>query len=340
MERILAVLAKEEEYAEELSEYLNSCDDFPYRALAFSEVSAYCSYESEHRVEFLLGEEELIAECREKENREITAEKICPLIEYSYLSEITEPNGIFKYQASEQIKRDILSLFLEKECEATPKKIRETETGVQLTCVCSPLGGSYKSTFALSLARYYSQRTKTLFVTFDPFFVLPGEEKRAADSNLTDLIYYLEQSGHRTEEFIKRLTRHYDNLDCLGGVSHWFDIYDMKPQNMSFIIEAVTTGEYKSIVVDVGSIGAAAIELLLACDRLYVPVNDTVEQDRRIVEWKRQLAFSGHNEVINKIREITIPYDDGMKGNLSFDALLLGRVGRFIETLEQKTKFA
>lgn len=329
LEKILAILAAEKEYVEGLSDYLNRRGDFPYRALAFSDMQAYTDYASANRVDLLLAEDSFL-----EDHGELYAAKVCRL-SGDRVSDYEPSGGVFKYQASGLIFKALLQLAEPPGERAVEKALPEGEGWGQLICVCSPLGGSFKSTYSFALAKYYSQGGRTLFVSFDPFFPIPGAAGDSGLNNLTDVIFYLETDGRDPSEVIEKAVRRYSNLDCIAGVDHWFDIADMSEKHMHRLISAIgKSSGYSRAVIDVGIIGQACFELLEACDRIDVPVADDPVSVRKLEEWKRQIRLSGREHILEKMHEIRIPYDEMLGKGTDPDRILKGRLGRFLEERE------
>ena len=201
--------------------------------------------------------------------------------------------------------------------------------------VCSPVGGSYSSTFALALAKYYSLQGKTLFITFDPFFILPETDKDPKNRDLTDLIFYLDEKEAYIPDFIREITIKHGNLECISGVSHWFDLYDLSPQSMNVLLQVVCKiPDYENIIFDVGIIGAASMEVFLTSEKIYVTENDEPGSILKLNEWKRQLRFCDRADLLERLKEVTVPKDELLKGRYSYEDLLNGRLGRFMEESE------
>jgi hypothetical protein len=328
MKRIMAIRTEDREYAEELAKNLNRSDEVIFQILIFTEKNAYEDYIKENRIDVLLCDEAFLPECE----KDAAATVICGLSETSSANEVAEQkNIIFKYQSSDDIMKEIMKRF-----NASLKTDNKTgDTGVRskkIFCVCSPVGGSFSSTFALALAAYLAQKEHTLFISFDPFFTLPGEEKNPAGKDLTDIIFYLNGMQPYLMEFLKGLTLKKGGLECINGVSHWFDLYDMSPENMHELIENVCgDGTYDSVVFDVGIIGAASMEVLLAAGKIFTPFKDGAGSRKKLKEWKRQLIYCGKGDLLDKTVEFCVPEDELLKGDYGFEELLSGRLGKYIE---------
>lgn len=333
MKRILALLADGTGYSGELASYLSSKRDFIFKPVLFNNISELRKFVTEYTVDMLL--------CNENAGSEIPdqIENVCFLCEDSEAMEtggIEDPrwHRIFKYQSTEIIIRDMIDYYKSKQ-RKTSEELKMIDANKRIICVTSPLGGSYSSTFALALAYYLAQGGKTLFISFDPFFEYPGEEKSDSDKNLTDLMYFLEVYGNGTMDFILRIIMKEGALDYISGVSHWFDIADMPRQKMREIIEDLNSSDiYENIVFDLRIMGEAGIELLAGCKEIYVPKKHGYNASKVMDEWKRQIRFANHEGILNKVREFEIPYDELLVGEYGFGVLLKGHLGQFIEEME------
>lgn len=331
MKRILAIRTNDKEYAEELAKKFNKNEESIFQTIVFTDATAYMEYISRNTVDVLLCDEELL----EKDCAENHAGIIFRLSEIASVNEgVKEENIIFKYQASEKIMEEIMCRFRNSIPKVNIKEKAETRDK-NIICVCTPIGGCGSSTYSLALAAYYSRYSSTLFISFDPFFVLPGTEKNPAGKDLTDIIFYLNGMQPCLMDFIKRLTIRNGNLECVSGVSHWFDLYDLSPENMHDLINAICNDQsYKNIIIDLGIIGAAGMEVFLASGKIYVPVKNDPGNVSKIKEWQRQLKFCGKGELISKIKEVNIPDDEILRKDYDLGNILSGRMGRFIEESE------
>ena len=333
MKRILALLADGTEYSGELASYLSSKRDFIFKPVLFNNINELRKFIKEYTIDLLL--------CDEGASDEIPAEieNVCFLCEDSEVMETGETEDsrwhrIFKYQSTEIIIRDMIDYYKGKQ-RKTSEEIKAIEANKRIICVSSPLGGSYSSTFALALSYYLSKGGKTLFISFDPFFEYPGEDKSNSEKNLTDLMYFMEITSSGIADFISRIALSEGSLDYVSGVSHWFDIADMPRRKMRTIMEELNSSQrYENIVFDLKIMGDAGIELLAGCKEIYVPEKHGYNASKVIDEWKRQIRFANHERILDKAREFEIPYDELLVGEYGFDVLLKGHLGQFIEEME------
>ena len=330
MKKILAIRTVDREYAEELAKSFNKREDALFETLVFTDRTAYSDYIKGNKIDVLLCDEELLSECEGNHNVML----ICRFSEISCAGEtVTDETPIFKYQASEKIMEEIVTRF-RNIIQPDISSVKVNTEDKRICCVCSPVGGSYCSTFALALAKYYSIKGKTLFISFDPFFTLPGIEKDPKGKDLTDVIFYLNGMQTYLPDFITNITIKEGDLECIGGVSHWFDLYDMSPKNMHDLLDAIFKSTiYESFVFDVGVIGAASMEVFLSSKRIFVTEKNDQSSILKVKEWKRQLKFCGREDVLDRVKDITVPEEENLKGIYDYEALLSGKMYRFIENV-------
>ena len=335
MRRVLAIRTADGEFGEQLAKSFNKDTDPFFQTFVFSEQESFIEFAKINRINVLLCDEEIMK--RDMEGmKDIGAELMLSLSEVNVAEECCEVHSIFKYQASEAIMKEILFYYDKLKGNAVPNSKTDLTTQ-KVSCICSPIGGAFSSTFALALAYYYARNGKTLFISFDPFFTLPGRDKDPKDKDLTDVLFFICSNEEHPElkskiaDFIGECSIKRDNLEMLIGVSHWFDLCDMSIESMHTILECTCgNGRYQYVVFDLGIFGVAGMELLLVSDNIYVPVNDTFSGRKKVEEWKRQIRFSGKDTILSKTKELRIPIDPGLKGEYDFSCLVNGTLGKFM----------
>ena len=317
-------------------EFARKCrekQDFIFKPVVFYTLGELLEFHNEYAIDLLL--------CSDKAESPsfYDFENICFLCEQSEVRESEENiekkrRYIFKYQPADEIIREIMDFYSHTRIKEEDD-IAAIEADKRVICVCSPMGGCYSSTFALALAAYYSKGAKTLFISFDPFFFIPGDEKRDTDRNLSDLVYYVEETKIGVADRIAASVKHRGNLDYVSGVTHWFDISDISRDTVRSLLDALKRStEYEYIVFDIGTMGRSSIELLAGAKTVYLPARRGRQSEKIVTEWKKQVCFADHSDIIEKTKVLEIPYDEQLEGEYSLDVLLKGHLGQYIEKTE------
>ncbi|MBR5179012.1 MAG: hypothetical protein IKW90_09490 [Lachnospiraceae bacterium] len=336
MKPVLVIRTSDKEYGEKLANNFNRSADSIFQTYVFSETEAFEEFAKTNIINVLLCDEDISI----IEGEDLRADLMINLTEASFVREDDVADGcihtIIKFQPYDDIIKEVKSLYRDFLTPDRPKEKAEMLIK-KLRVVCSPIGGAYSSTFALALASYYSQTGPTIFLTFDPFFVLPNKEKDIREGTLSDLWLYLSQGSGvsypnvRMAEHIRFCASRYGNLELLNSVSYWYDICDIDEVIMHNILDSIcNTGVFQNAVFDLGFFGKPSIQALEAADIIYVPTVDTPLNQKKIAEFKRQLSYSNNGIFMEKIRELNLPVDEGLKGEYDYSKLLEGKLGRYI----------
>ncbi len=333
--RIMAILDHQVDFVVRLARYMERKDNFPYDVVTFTKSEELINYELSNTVNLLLCEDTIAYSTAS----DFKAQNICLLTEYTFVNETVKYPTIFKYQSAEEIINEVLKIADELQIE--PEISTEKTTSV--IGVCSPSGGSCKSTFALAMALKHAERENTLFLSFDPFFNIPGTEKEDRGQNLSDIIYFLKQSHDSIHLKVKAVTRRKGNLDYILGVAHWIDLLELTPNDIQGLIDGIVSKlSYDAIIIDAGNFGITSMELLTHCDTVYVPnlCDGSLEKEKER-EWKRQLKFIGSEKLLAKIQEVDVPIDENLSSdNYSVETIEHGVVGNLIEELFFRNEYA
>ncbi|MBP5159872.1 MAG: hypothetical protein ILP10_06180 [Lachnospiraceae bacterium] len=327
MEKVIALLSEDEAYCVRLKDYLNTKDGFGFRTVSFSTETSLKAYMENNKIEILLCDEEFV---RGGIEGRCGVDHVYALSEYSYLDEGNGIRSVFKYHSGREIAEDIVRFYTAEGGRIETKGLIK---GQGLVAVCSPEGGCFKSTFAFSYALRCSRERKTLFVSFDPFLTIPDKENREESQGLSDIVYYMAENENKLAEKIKSVIRHVDRLDYIGGVAHWYDVFDFNLGRMRSFIETVSTAlGYEIVVIDVGEFDVSSMEILMASDIIYVPGKKKGEESDRYEEWCRQIRFISGEAVLDKVKRIEVPFDDALtQRSTGYERFVTGRLGQFVE---------
>jgi hypothetical protein len=341
----MAILVSEAAYGRSLASFLAEREEFLYKPVTFTDVSAYLRFEQENTVDLLLCDREL-----EPEEREDGPRKVCVLSEFSTVGEDDGGrSSIFKYQSSERLMQDILA------CAGTnadtgpavrrPKLAEAAERfapavplaeparkSFRLIGVCSPVGGSRCSTFAFALSDYVAKRGATLFASLDPFFC-PPVKKDAGTRDISELLYYLETRPEGGMPEFPEYVCDGEGAAVIKGPSHWLDLENMGKDALTGLARLIENAGYECAVFDLGRPQTAATELLRRCTDIFVTRGKNRHDERVIAEWKRQLKYSGLSDIAERLSERIVPSDKAAEGMLDRSTLLEGSLGGYLKDI-------
>ena len=146
MERVIAFLDYELDYAAQLAAYLNGHRRFPFRVIVFAAMPELKAFMLRSSVEILVT----VPEYRSEAERLYKEQQIRKLFYFNEKNNVEE-NVIYRFQSAERIRR-----ILQK-----GEDIRSEEGNIVTAGVFSPAGGIAKSRFSKSIALSYPITPKT-----------------------------------------------------------------------------------------------------------------------------------------------------------------------------------
>ncbi len=347
MDKIMAILVEEADYARELASFLSAREEFLFKPVAFTDVAAYLKFEQENSVDLLLCDRSL-----EPGERPESPGKVCILTEYSTVGEDTEGrSSVFKYQSSEKLLQDIMSCVepgvkgragVKRPMSTEPtelagvgiSRVDPAASGFRLIGVCSPIGGSRCSTFSLALAEYLSKKGATLLVTLDPFFSIPGR-KNKGEHDISELLYFIESGSTGAHPGLGDYVIRGGGADIICGPSHWLDLENMGKDSLVRLSGLIESSGYECAVFDLGRPMTAATELLRHCSDIFVTRGKSKRDGDAVSEWRRQLRLAGLSDIAERFNERYVPGDRIVDGALDRDTLQEGTMAAYIRETEE-----
>lgn len=327
MERILAVYDVEPQYAARFAEVTNQKDTIPFTVMAFTSFEKLKEYVVEHQVEVLLVSSQVAKEAVEL----LPVEKIMILNEGEAVTIKDEHPGIYKYQSSDAILREVMAHYGADSVKDTNfKPMGKT----QVMGVYSPISRCLKTSFALTLGQLLAAERRVLYVnleSFSGFGALMGEKY---SGDLSDVLYFYKQ-GNGSMIRLKSVVYHLGQMDYIPPVQYPEDLNQADAAEMAAVLSQIAeSGGYDVLVLDTGNYGRQVEELLELCDVIYMPVKEDGISVSKIQEFEEYLELSGRREIQEKIVKLKLPFHScfGKKENY-VEQLLWGELGDYVRQL-------
>ncbi|MBQ7536308.1 MAG: hypothetical protein IJT43_11925 [Stomatobaculum sp.] len=309
MRRVMAVLDRDKEYASRLASYLNSQERIGFRTTAFSSPSALKEFRKTARVEILLLAEDLAGEVHGLTE----GAKVILLSDDGFVQGGDQrPYGapaVFKYLPADRIAREIMNLYAEDDSRCISRARRDQ---CEIYGIYSPVNRCGKTTLALTLGLVHARRGRTLFLTLEEF---PGvfrsiqENMGEDEEDLSDVIYRYLQGAYSWSR-LKGAVHSFGALDYIPPVRCAEDISQVTSEDLARLFRRIAEeGGYASIILDFGSFGRRAAELLDLCSRIFMPVVEDPASSLKLESFQEFLRRSGKEELKDRIVKCALPWE-------------------------------
>ena len=190
--------------------------------------------------------------------------------------------------------------------------------GHGVTSAYSPVNRCGKTTLALTLGLVHARRGRTLLLTLEEF---PGVFRNIRDpsceeeEDLSDVIYRYLQGAYSWSR-LKGAVHSFGPLDYIPPVRCAEDITQISSEDLSRLFRRIAEeGGYASIILDFGSFGRRAAELLDLCTRIFMPVVEDPASSLKLDSFQEFLDRLGKEELRDKLVKCVLPWEPEKAGD-------------------------
>lgn len=327
MKQVMAVYDVDPSYADRFAEVINQREKIPFTVMAFPSLEELRSYALEHPVELLLISSSVSREAVEG----IGAGHVVVLADGETVQADREYPSVYKYQSSDNIIREVMVSYCEKEVDA---RLPDLAVRAQVIGVYSPIGRCLKTSFALTMGQLLAKEARTLYLTLEEFTGLSCLTQTQYQSDLSDLMYYYSQGTYSTLR-LNSVVHSIGDLDYLPPARYPEDLAQIKTEKMAELISRIAAESvYETVILDVGTFGRNVIPLLKICQAVYMPVKEDGISAAKLEEFFLLLETSGHGELLEHIHKLKLPYHSSFGRRENYlEELLWGELGDYVRQL-------
>ncbi|MBR2527277.1 MAG: hypothetical protein IKE58_02235 [Blautia sp.] len=300
---IFAVCDPEPEYAGNLLNFLNRTHRLPFSVQVFTSLDHLILYAKENPIELLLISSKLL----DARLRQLQIGKIVVLSEGTVEEEWQESTSVYKYQSGTAVLQETLAAYSENRDE-TPRvlpvgKKKQTRYGIY-----SPIGRCLKTSFALAIGQEKARSGGTLYINLEGNSGLGKLMGRSFVHTLSDVLYFARQQDPNLIHRINGIIQTVNHLDFIPPVNLSSDIFQAGWKDWEYLIRVLSSqSSYETLVLDIGNDTENAIELMKACDYVFMPIlNDTISL-AKLSQFESMLHIWEEENLMNRITKVCLP---------------------------------
>lgn len=327
MKHIMAVYDVDPLYAARFAEVVNQKEKIPFEVVAFSSLERLKRFGEETPIEILL----ISSAVSRAEADSVGAQKCIVLTDGETAETEAEYPGVYKYQSSDNIVREVMAKYCERSVAVPGLSIKPK---VRIWGIYSPINRCLKTSFAITMGKLLSQDVKTLYVNLEEFSGLSVLTHTEYRTDLSDLLYFY-CSGSYNLLRLNSVVHSLDGLDYIPPVRYPEDLDQAGPKKLSELIRTIAEeSSYEMVLVDMGSCRQAAAEIMGLCQVIYMPIKEDSVSLAKLEEFETYLERLGKEDVKERIRRLKLPYHSsfGRKENY-LEQLVWGELGDYTRNL-------
>lgn len=300
MNHILAVCDSEIEYAYQLVDYLSNKKGFPFQVQLFTSKKTLLEYVSYHPVAVtLIGEKDYSDEISEFPVGHIL------VLREDYGKDLKGLKTLDKYRSCEFIIKELLDSIAK---EGTLGRIASNHKELKLIGVYSPVGKCLKTSFSFVLGQLLSKKHKVLYLNLESYSGLSKLLQKEFTADMSELIYYLQNSR---EKFIYRmgsLTEQAGELDILPPFDSFLDFVSVSGEEWIQLFQEIEKGsDYEYLILDLSDGVQGLFDILRLCNIVYTLSREDGFAMAKIAQYEEVLRRSNYEDIWKKTKHCMIP---------------------------------
>lgn len=295
--RIFVIVDDEKRYTQLLYEFLYARFPEPMQLLIFSDLSQFKKYASCHEIEIALVSQHMYEGLRKKVNA-----KHCYILQEK--EKIRNRDNIYKYQSREGILKD-LSKYYGASKEVTGPV---TKKEMQIIGMYSPIGRSGQTTFALLLGKLLAKKKRVLYLNLEPFSGLNSYLNISNNSNLSDLLYYLNYEEDKFVYKLANMIEYFGNVEFIPPTESFLDLHTITTKEWEKLIEIIRDKtEYEYLILDLSECIGGLLNVLRMCNRVYSLVKEDIMAQNKLEQYESFLKNQEYEDLLKKEKRIVEP---------------------------------
>lgn len=324
-ENILAVCDLDASYAKKLMDYLNIKKSIPFKVHAFSDSSILLNFVHTTPIDILLISEEAMND----EISNCNIDQIFLLSEGDDISEVKGYKSIYKYQASENILKEVFYYYAEN-----PKAISSKTpvfNDIDIISVYSPVKRSLKTSFCITMGQILAENKRTLYINLEDYAGFNSLFRTTYMSDMSDLIYYISRGKPNFIWKLASMVQSMGNLDYIPPSISPMDIRKIRADQWIEFLQELKKCDYEVVILDIGEAVDGLFDILRMCKQIYTPIRDDGISYAKMEQYEALLRIMDYEDILEKTRKLSFSYFSGVEKGL--DHLVYTDLGAYARTL-------
>lgn len=296
-----------------MMEYLKRRTSLPYEVNVFTSTEKLLRYAPEERVLLLVISESEYARGLQDRNYD----PILILNESDRYLGGDMPVNISKYQSMKVIADRIAEIISERE-DYVPASIRHGPP-MKIIGVYTPVTRCLQTTFSLTLGQLLSENHKALYLNFENYSGLDIMLGRMFKGSAADLLYYNECAREKVAVQLSSMVENINGLDFIPPMRSFIELRSIRARqwlDLFHTIEQVT--EYEYLILDLTEATDGLLEILRACDEVYMIEREDALSQARIRHYELLLRENEYEDICLKMYRWKFPVFHELPATLEY----------------------
>lgn len=313
-EKVMVLCDTEEEYAQQMSEFLKKHKNLPW------ELHTYTSVEELRREEKGAVNMLVVAESAYCDELQALMPKRLVVLSESGVARWEKLTYVDKYQEAEEVLKCLLGIYMEIADVQLPRL--QKGSGTKFIGNYSPVRRCMQTSFSLAMSQMLAREHPTLYLNFERY---AGNTELLPDAqtlDLADLLYFLNADRDKFKLRMQTMLKRKGNLDYIPPMKAGQNLLTVTGEEWMGLLQKIEElGEYEYVILDLSESMQGLFEILRLCTKVYTLTREDRIAKSKLLQYEQLLALYEYEDVLEKTKRLN-----------------LSHIRRLPEELEQLTK--
>lgn len=282
-EKIVVLCDTEEEYARQMTEFLQGCPETPWELLTYTDTKELQRYAAQAPVGLLVVAENAYTQ----EVRSLPVGRTL-LLNESGVMKWSNVRNISKYQLAENVYKAILGEYMSIEDKPFPKLITDSDT--KLIGFYSPVHRSMQTLIALTVGQVLAEKHRTLYLNLE---FCAGSKEFLSDGqvrDITDLMYFLNTDKEKFSLRLQTMIQRKGGLEYIPPARMGVHLPGISGEEWLECLSRIkSAGGYEYILLDLGEAIQGLFPILRECSRVYTMTMEDKSAQEKLAQYEQML---------------------------------------------------
>ncbi len=299
--KLMVLCDTEEEYARHMSEFLKSHKDIPWEICTYTDVEKLAEFGRKEPIELLVVAENAYSE----EVRGLSAGKVI-LLNESGMMRWNQIRNVNKYQAAEEVYKEILSEYVETAEAPLPRLAEGSET--KLIGMFSPVKRSLQTSFALTLGQMLAERRRVLYLNFEHFAGIRELQPGGRMRDLADLMFFLNGDKDKFLLRLQTIVQKKGRMDYVPPVKAGLNLLEVTAEEWLEMLKRIgESEEYDYVILDLSESIQGLLPILRRCYHVFTLTKDDRAARGKLDQYEQVLELYEYGDVLQKTSKYRPP---------------------------------
>lgn len=300
-EAVLVLCDQEEEYAQLMTEFMQTHREFPWSVRTYTDVEELMCKEKDCRIDVMA-----VSESTYHQKLAALRPLRTVILNESGRMKWKEFVNIDKYQRAQDVLQSILEVYLEI-ADVMPMPV-PGQGNTKFIGLYSPVRRCMQTTFALTLSQMLAKKHRTLYLNFEHYVGISKLAAEVGARDMADLLYFLMAENDKFRLRLQTIVRHCGNLDYVPPMKSGQNLIEVSSGDWRRLFQKINElKEYDYVVMDLSESMQGLFDILRLCTKIFTLTGRDRIAQGKLSEYEQLLTIYAYEDILQKTCQCTVP---------------------------------